>query len=453
MRGGAVVRIVSVNDVYELANLPRLKTLLRLMVAEGRAADAVVLAGDFVSPSTLSSIDSGAAMVDTLLRTGVTHVCFGNHEADLKLSTVVERVNEFVDGGGVWLNSNMPDFPSTRTSPHATILSPCGRARVALLGVIGDEDEMFRDGTFKGCEIDGVLGAVHAAVQTLAERGGIDALVPVTHQSVDRDVALVEGYRGAIPLPLVVGGHEHEPMLVERAGGTEAAIVKTGSDAVRAAVATITFESARAEDEDGAPMTLASVDVEFRNLLELAPELTLQSRVERHMLLVESLASSVFVDVGRPLESFSPRRQQTSIGALVASSIRDETGADVAVINGATIKGESKYPDGRLTLADLKAELPFPTKIITVDLPGFVLQAAVEYSRTMPHGADERRSYLQCDSGVEIDADDGCVRVRAFTVTHMIWGGGCECAPSVRVARPHAGIHFSCSLTHLNTLS
>ena len=34
MRGGsAVVRIVSCNDVYELANLPRLKTLLRLMAA------------------------------------------------------------------------------------------------------------------------------------------------------------------------------------------------------------------------------------------------------------------------------------------------------------------------------------------------------------------------------------------------------------------------------------
>ena len=406
MRGGsaAVVRIVSCNDVYELANLPRLKTLLRLMAAEGCAADAVVLAGDFVSPSTLSSIDSGAAMVDTLLRTGVTHVCFGNHEADLKLPTVVQRVNEFVDGGGVWLNSNMPDFPSTRTSPHATILSPYGRARVALLGVIGDEDEMFRDGTFKGCAIEGVLSAVHAAAQTLAERGDVDAIVPVTHQSVDRDVALVAGYRGAIPLPLIVGGHEHEPMIVERAGGTDAAIVKTGSDAVRAAVATMTFE-ARAE-EDGAPLALASVDVEFRDVLELAPELTLQSRVERHMLLVESLASSVFVDVGRPLESISPRRQQTSIGALVASSIRDETGADVAVINGATIKGESKYADGRLTLADLKAELPFPTKIITVDLPGYVLQAALEYSRTMPPGADERRSYLQCDSGVEIDEGD-----------------------------------------------
>ena len=43
----------------------------------------VTLAGDFVAPSMLSSLDKGAGMIDALI--GVTHVCFGNHEDDIPI--------------------------------------------------------------------------------------------------------------------------------------------------------------------------------------------------------------------------------------------------------------------------------------------------------------------------------------------------------------------------------
>lgn len=65
------------------------------------------------------------------------------------------------------------------------------------------------------------------------------------------------------------------------------------------------------------------------------------------------------------------------------------------MLNGASLKGDAVYPDGRLTLADLRAELPFPTKIVTVQMPGSVLQAALRWSRTMPLEATSRRGYLQ----------------------------------------------------------
>jgi len=53
--------------------------------------NAVTLAGDFVSPSTLSSIDGGRGMVKTLRACGVTHVSLGNHEADIKQGVLRER--------------------------------------------------------------------------------------------------------------------------------------------------------------------------------------------------------------------------------------------------------------------------------------------------------------------------------------------------------------------------
>jgi len=50
------IRIVAFNDVYELKNLPRVQTFLSQL---SPVPSAVVLAGDFLSPSTLSALDSG----------------------------------------------------------------------------------------------------------------------------------------------------------------------------------------------------------------------------------------------------------------------------------------------------------------------------------------------------------------------------------------------------------
>ena len=53
------IRIIAVNDVYELANFPRLRTLFKQLSADPQVSRTVCfLAGDFVSPSILSSLVS-----------------------------------------------------------------------------------------------------------------------------------------------------------------------------------------------------------------------------------------------------------------------------------------------------------------------------------------------------------------------------------------------------------
>ena len=56
--------LVAVNDVYDLGHLPKLRTLVDAVKAE-RAGGTVIttLAGDFLSPSVLSSLDRGRGMV------------------------------------------------------------------------------------------------------------------------------------------------------------------------------------------------------------------------------------------------------------------------------------------------------------------------------------------------------------------------------------------------------
>ena len=64
---GPTLRVVSINDVYSLENLRRLKNLVRHhAVTDPADAMIVALAGDFLAPSILSSLDYGRGMVDCL---------------------------------------------------------------------------------------------------------------------------------------------------------------------------------------------------------------------------------------------------------------------------------------------------------------------------------------------------------------------------------------------------
>ena len=85
------LRVFCVNDIYELDNMPRLKQAIK----ELRTTNTVVLlAGDFLAPSLLSSLDSGHGMVDVMNDVGIEYVCFGNHEQDVPHKEMLKRIKE-----------------------------------------------------------------------------------------------------------------------------------------------------------------------------------------------------------------------------------------------------------------------------------------------------------------------------------------------------------------------
>ena len=240
------LRIASVNDCYELHNLPRLRALIEHRRREQAAStsDAVFLStvnGDFVSPSILSGMDGGRGMVSVLNHVGVSHVCLGNHEADvrhllprppcvpapypclaagllahpevdgsisspqIKLNELTSRIQEF---GGVWLNSNLPKFES-HAVPYDLVRVPASDGafvNVGLLGLLSSEPGVFRHNKFRGIPIDDVVEAAERWGRTLREEHGAIAIIALTHQSISADEALAASGH----VDLILGGHEHE---------------------------------------------------------------------------------------------------------------------------------------------------------------------------------------------------------------------------------------------------
>ncbi|WP_437547668.1 5'-nucleotidase C-terminal domain-containing protein [Sorangium sp. So ce367] len=435
---GPSLRIVCVNDVYLLDNLPRLATLVRRHAAAPADRFLAVMAGDFLAPSLLSSLDHGRGMVDCMNALPITHTIFGNHEADVELPELRARVQEF---RGTWLNTNMPSFaPALPTHEILDVSSPGGRAvRIGLLGLLVHVKGLYRRDAFGGIDIEPANEAALRWTRRLLRDEGCACVIPITHQSRDQDLELARAQRDPC-FPVILGGHEHEVILDDVDGCW---VVKAGTDAESAAIIDLVWPAMA--PPAGVP-DLPAVTVRIEEVGAHPEDPAMRARVDRHMQIVRDLDAATLLRLppGSELSSVGTRVQQTSLGALLCSRIRDAFGAEGCLFNGGGIRGGRAYRE-RLTYGDLKAEVPFSNEVVVTLLPGRVVREAVAASRS--RAPAQHGGYLQIDDRMATDARgvlsaiDGLPLVdeRAYRIAlpRGLLGGMDDIAPLVRFAQEH----------------
>lgn len=364
----------------------------------------MTLAGDFLAPSVLSSLDDGRGMVACLDAIGVTHVTFGNHEADIPLASLLARTDEL---HATWLATNVHDF--ARPLPAWDVVE-VGGIRVGLLGVVLIDPRIYRRPPF-GATLEEPLPAALREVAHLTGELGCAWVVALTHQSADDDRVLARALHGA-PV-IILGGHEHVS-LQEDVGGI--LVLKAGTEASHAMV----IDAVWTGTEPGLPeVTARRVSVD-----DYPEDPALRALVELQLAPVRALATTTLVELpaGEMLSSVGVRTQQTSVGELVCSRLRDALDADACVFNAGGIRAAREYRE-RFTYGDLEAEVPFDNEVVVATLPGRVLRAAIVASRA--HAPAEFGGFLQVDDGIRVDA--------AGEVTHVA-GAPLDPARSYRVA-------------------
>ncbi|MBL8918772.1 MAG: 5'-nucleotidase C-terminal domain-containing protein [Myxococcaceae bacterium] len=379
--------IIAINDVYALTHLPRVASLVAHHRARTRADRwLVVLAGDFVAPSVLSSLDGGHRMVGCLNALGVTHVILGNHEDDVPVSELQARVREFQ---GCWLGTNVHGF-APPLSRHDVV--EVGGKRVGLVGVVMNDPNVYHRAPFGGVRLEDPNEVVVREAARLRSASGCDTVIALTHQWVKDDRALAQ--TGVVPL--IIGGHEHDPHLEHVAG---AVITKSGMDATHAAIVTLTLTEP------------PSVHVEHESTASYPLDPRLQQLVDEADAFIERLAGGVLVSrLPGPLSSQGSRVRQTTMGTFVTSTLRDALGVDGALFNGGGLRGSEAHTDV-LTLGDLQNELPFDNEVVVAVMPGRLVREAVAYSRRHAPGTGHG-GFLQVDDRARV-GDDG------HTLTHF----------------------------------
>ena len=361
------VQFLLVNDVYQLdpvggrGGLARVATLVRELRRE-TPQTLFVLAGDTLSPSVLSTIFQGRQMIEAWNVLGLDAAVFGNHEFDFGPAVLQQRMR---DSRFSWLGTNVLESATRRPwgGAHARLVREWSGVRVGMIGVtLPRAAQSSNPG--RGIAFD---PPAESARQALVELGPLDLRVALTHLEVAQDRALAS----AVPLDVILGGHDHLPM-VETDGRT--LIIKAGADAIN--VGQVEYEVGCGAQLLGRRHRLIPVGADIAEAPDVA------ALVARYHAQADPQLDRPVTELRAPLDARDSvvRREPAPIGAFMAEAIRRRMGADVGLLNGGAIRGNRVLPAGPLSLRDVAALLPFGNIVALLEVDGAALRATLEHS-------------------------------------------------------------------------
>jgi 5'-nucleotidase len=307
----------------------------------------------------------GSQMVATLNAAGLDFATFGNHEFDFGVEVTRERMRE---SRFAWVSANVLDpatgLPFGDAVPF--ILRDYGDIRVAFFGLVTPDTRVLSKGAAGLTFLDPIQAARDVIAR--ARRAKADLVVALTHQDMADDKQLA----AAVPeIDLILGGHEHVP-LDARVGPT--LILKTGSDAVSLGRIDVSVTRVGGGRRIESKWELIPVTDEIPEKPEVAAIVKRYEGVMAAELDVIAGSASVPLDTRNEVV----RTQESAVGNLIADLLRAAMQADVALINGGGIRGNTVIPAGPLRRRDVVTILPFANKIVKVDVTGEILRAALE---------------------------------------------------------------------------
>ena len=384
----AVLTIVHFNDVYEIGpveggrvgGLARVATVIKDL-RRTHAPVMTTLGGDYLSPSALATarVDGeaigGRQMVDVLNALGLEWATLGNHEFDLQEPAFRARLDQ---SKFRIVTSNVTDatgqlFP--KTEPFAVVpVQVGGRARrIGLIGLT------LASNLRPWVRYAPPVEAARAAIEKIRATGPVDAIVALTHLSLEEDQALVT----AVPdIDVSLGGHEHENWLIYRGAGLTP-IVKADANVRTLAIVSLAFP------DRGRP----EVSVRLRAVTsEITPDTIVDAEVTRWTTTGFNAFKAdgfqperVIATLTAPLDGreATVRNRPGNLTTLLTEAIAKATGpVDVAIMNGGSIRIDDELPPGPVTEYDVIRVLPFGGAVTRASMPGSLLARVLDVGLT-----------------------------------------------------------------------
>ena len=384
------VALLQINDVYEITpieggrygGMARVATIRQRLLAETPHV-VTFLAGDFYSPSALGTARvngqrlQGRQMVAVLNALGLDLATFGNHEFDLSEADFRARVAEsrfrYVSAN-VLDATTMEPFRNVPLDTTYTFASRFGPVRVGFTGVT-------LPATVKPyVAYTDAFTALGLAESRLNDRRPA-AKVAITHQTLAEDLAVASRMGGGGQYDLVVGGHEHENILLMR-GPHLTPLAKADAN-----VRTVYVHRLRIHPRLG----LLRIDHELVPVDASVPDdPAVAAEVQRWVdagyagFRADGFEpTAVVTTLPIPLDGreASVRNTVTPLTGLIAEAyFRDaaQDGAvDAAVYNSGSIRVDDVLPAGPMTEYDVIRVLPFGGFVQTAEVRGATLDSVL----------------------------------------------------------------------------
>ena len=386
---------------------------------EGTGAEVILAdCGGALRGSIETSLSDGESAVRLMNAAGYDIATFGEGDFEYGLGRLEELIGiadftyvccNFVDVNGESLLApyRMYDLGGYKTAVIG-VTSPDAAARSGLAGSEG--------GTVYGfCEEAGGE-ALYACVQKAADQAreaGADYVLLLSHlgnggsadcwssrsliSATDGIDAVMDSGSQTPVQSETVANRSGSPVLLTAVGsGLEdvGAIQITGEGALRGYL----VNSSTLDDFSAVPL-MTCTDMQ-QAIQAVNDEISVKaSEVIAHSdCALVTHTDSVKDSDGNPIRII--RSQETNLGDLIADAVRYVSGADIGVINGASI--ESALAAGDITTADILSVLPQAQDIVVIEATGRQILDAIEYSTSYLPSAST--SFLQV-SGLSYSVD------------------------------------------------
>jgi 2',3'-cyclic-nucleotide 2'-phosphodiesterase (5'-nucleotidase family) len=348
------------------------------------------MAGDFLNPSLLGTIKvdgerlNGKHMVDVMNAMNFDLVTFGNHEFDVGEKALQKRLNE---SNFQWTSANVRQINENGKGSFK-IERDIGNIPVKDTYVISVEDKvgtMLKIGFFSvttpANPVDFVAyGDIYAEAKRAYNSlvNNVDFVVGLTHLTIDEDKKLAESLPG---VPLIMGGHEHNNMLVPI---NNTVIAKADANAKSIYIHTLSY------NKNSRKLKIDSYLMPIDNRTASKPEVA--AKVSKWNEILDRKIKEVIEDPDEviyksdiPLDGTDSANRgiQTNLGDLLTASMAMSFNerVDAAIVNGGSIRIDDMLPN-EVTSLDIFRVLPFGGSVIWVDITGRLLIDVLDFGKT-----------------------------------------------------------------------
>ncbi|MBW4541160.1 MAG: bifunctional metallophosphatase/5'-nucleotidase [Myxacorys chilensis ATA2-1-KO14] len=392
------ITLLHLNDIYEITpveggkrgGMARVATLRKQLIAKNPRT-FTLLAGDAFSPSALGTAQvngkrlAGQQMVATMNAAGFDYATLGNHEFDISKEDFLQRLGE---SKFKWFSSNVDDeagqpFSQVDRAPILMVKSDRGATiRIGLIGLTLDSNPAsyvrYRD------------PIEMAKTQVSALRGKVNAIVAVTHLSLEEDQQLA----AAVPeIDLILGGHEHEniqqwrlvprPQHSSRCIDQGIPIFKADANARTVYIHTLRYNTVN---------RCLTIDSQLQPITPALPEDPATAKVVQTWLQkgFQAFRTSGFEPnqtVATTTEFLdgleeSVRNRPTNLTQLIAKAMmREIDGSELAIFNSGSVRIDDRLPAGAISQYDVIRILPFGGKVLSVEMPGDLLKRVLDQGK------------------------------------------------------------------------
>ncbi|WP_391560793.1 5'-nucleotidase C-terminal domain-containing protein, partial [Robertmurraya sp.] len=386
--GPFTLSLLHTNDTHAyVEQFPRLITAVNELRAQ-KENSLLLNAGDVFSGTLYFRQYLGLADLYFMNQLGFDAMTLGNHEFDKDSATLANFIKQ-AEFPIVSSNVNMTNDPDLGPLFNDSIggTNEQGEIFPAIIKQVdGEEVGIFglttEDTAFLANPGDNVVfeDAVDKANETIEmlEAQGVDKIIALSHLGYQPDVELAGQVDG---IDVIVGGHSHttltEPVVIEKAEPT--LIVQANEYLKYLGVLDVTF------DENG---VIADYAGELKALSGYAEDAAAKAKVEEYKVPLTELQKQVVGSTSVALNGVRDdvRSKETNLGNLITDGMVAKANefipTYIAMQNGGGIR--ASIDTGDITLGEVLTVLPFGNNLVTLDLTGEEILAALEHSVSAP---------------------------------------------------------------------